>query len=320
MADIAVGKAVEQPSCISDAARPAERQGRTFLGLLRLVRPKQWVKNGFVLAAVAFTPGWWDARHFYLGALALTAFCLASSASYIWNDWRDIESDRQNPKKANRPLVVGEVSVAFALSMAVLLVSAAFAMAAFVGTMFLAVLALYVGLQVAYSTVLKGMVVLDVMVISAGFLLRVVAGGAAVNIQVSNWLLLTTGFLALFLGFTKRRQEIKQLGSNGHAHRPVLAEYNIAFIDQMNAVLAATCIVCYGLYTVAPETIHKFGQNLILTLPFVVYGLLRYLYLVHVRNEGDNPTDVVWKDRALQVTIALWLAVFLFVIHTRPLP
>lgn len=309
-----------KPAKAPDVQAPATpAPGSAALALIQLLRPHQWIKNGFVLAPLAFTPQLWKADLFLQGGAAVASFCMASAASYVWNDWRDMAADRQNPKKAGRPLASGRISPGFALTVAVVLAAAAFGLAAWVGKMFAAVLGAYVLLQLLYSTVLKGMVILDVMVIAAGFLLRVVAGGAAVDIRVSNWLLLTTSFLALFLGFSKRRQELRQLGADSANHRPVLAEYSVVFIDQMNAVLAAACIVCYGLYTVAPETIQKFGDNLILTLPFVVYGLLRYLYLVHVRDTGDNPTEVVWVDRPLQVCIVLWLATFLWVIHARPL-
>ncbi len=313
------GKATGTKLAVETAAGQPVPRRSPVSALFRLLRPHQWVKNGFVLAPLAFTPPMWNPAAWLQAGLAVVAFCLASSASYIWNDWRDIESDRQNPKKATRPLAAAEVSVPFALTLAVILAALGFGLAAFVDRMVLVVLGGYAVLQLFYSTLLKRMVILDVMVISLGFLLRVVAGGAAVDIRLSNWLLLTTSFLALFLGFTKRRQEIKQLGANSHQHRPVLAEYSLQFIDQMNAVLAASCIVCYGLYTVAPETTHKFGENLILTLPFVVYGLLRYLYLIHVRDQGDNPTELVWTDRPLQVCIVLWLVTFLSVIHARPL-
>ncbi len=206
-----------------------------------------------------------------------------------------------------------------ALGVAALLVAVSGLMGAQLGKQFSLILVFYIVLQLAYSLLLKRLIILDVMAIAAGFVLRVLGGGYAVGILLSSWFLITSSFLALFLGFTKRRQEIRQLGDASVRHRTVLAEYNINFIDQMNAVLAGGCIVCYALFTVAPETVEKFGtQALVATLPFVVYGVLRYLHLVHVRGEGDNPTEVLWRDRPIQISIVLWLVVFLLIVRGKP--
>lgn len=291
----------------------------TVVALVEAVRPTNWVKNLFVLAALGFTPEKWDATRIGQAALAFATFCLASGSIYIWNDWCDRERDRQHPHKKLRPIASGRLNPHLALTSSVVLVGVALACAAILGTPFLLVIAGYIVLQLLYSLYLKHMVILDVMALATGFLLRVLGGGAAVNIQVSSWLLVTTSMLALFLGFTKRRQELRQLQENSANHRTVLEEYNVEFIDQMNAVLAGACIVCYALYTVAPETTSKFHTHaLIATLPFVMYGLLRYLNLIHVRDLGDNPTEVVLRDRPLQVCIVLWLATFLLILKFKP--
>jgi 4-hydroxybenzoate polyprenyltransferase len=291
--------------------------GRTSLALLRAIRPAQWIKNFFVLVPLAFTPALWSTRHFLTAAAAFGAFCLATGAAYVWNDWLDLENDRRHPRKSHRPLAAGEISPPTALSLAAVLVVVALAGASRLGRDVLLVLSVYLALQFLYSIILKRVVILDVMIVALGFLLRVFAGGFALDIPLSRWLIVTTSFLALFLGFTKRRQEIFQLKGDSTQHRPVLGEYNLVFIDQINALLAGSCIVCYALYTVEPETISHFGtESLIATLPFVVYGFLRYLYLVHVRNLGDNPTEVVLHDRPLQLCIALWLVSFLWIIRS----
>jgi 4-hydroxybenzoate polyprenyltransferase len=202
--------------------------------------------------------------------------------------------------------------LAVAGSLAIVVVAAAWAMSARLGWL----MAGYLVIQACYSLWLKHIVILDVMTLASGFVLRVAAGGLAVDIEPSNWLLVTTSLLALFLGFSKRRQEIRHLGIKSSSHRSVLAEYNITFIDQMNAVLTASCILCYALYTIAPETVALYGtERLLLTLPFVVYGLLRYLYLIHVRELGDNPTEVILGDTALQACIVLWVLTFLWIIR-----
>ncbi len=292
---------------------------QTILAIGQIVRPDQWVKNLLVLAPLAFTPDMWTAYYLLRGFLAFFVFCFASGAVYIWNDWVDLEADRLHPKKMLRPLASGRLRPRLALGLAIFLAGVALAGAGLAGKALLLVVTGYVLLQFLYSLVLKRLVILDVMAVATGFVLRALAGGVSVDIQVSNWFLVTTSLLALFLGFTKRRQELGQLRDSAAQHRTVLAQYNITFIDQMNAALAGGCIVCYALFTVAPETVQKFGTDaLVATFPFVVYGLLRYLYLVHVHNLGDNPTELFLQDRALQICIVLWLLTFLWIIHAKP--
>jgi 4-hydroxybenzoate polyprenyltransferase len=289
------------------------------LAAFEALRPRQWIKNFFVLIPLGFTLDRWNRGTFTEAAIAFVSFCLVSGAIYIWNDWCDVEQDRLHPTKCRRPLASGRIGTTPALLLSFVCLAGGLALAFSVNKHLLAWIVAYAVLQVLYSKKLKHMVILDVMCLAAGFVLRVLAGGAAVNIPLSNWLLITSSLLALFLGFTKRRQEILQLAEDSKHHRAVLAEYNILFIDQMNSVLAGSCIVCYALYTVAPETTAKFHTNaLFYTLPFVVYGILRYLHLIHLRQLGDNPTEVVLHDRGLQVCIALWLVTFLAILKLRP--
>lgn len=303
-----------------DSAQTEKGKGSfSFRALIEALRIEQWVKNGFLLAPLALTPELWTPGNWMRVLGAFLAFSLAAGAMYLWNDWCDLEADREHPKKSRRALASGRLQPGTALGVAALLVAVSGLMGAQLGKQFSLILVFYIALQLAYSLLLKRLVILDVMAIAAGFVLRVLGGGYAVGIPLSSWFLITSSFLALFLGFTKRRQEIRQLGDASVRHRTVLAEYNINFIDQMNAVLAGGCIVCYALFTVAPETVEKFGtQALVATLPFVVYGVLRYLHLVHVRGEGDNPTEVLWRDRPIQISIVLWLMVFLLIVRGKP--
>lgn len=288
----------------------------TIVALGKSLRPHQWVKNGFVFVPLVFTPEKWSLPEWEIAISGALLFCLASSASYLVNDLRDLEADRAHPRKSRRPLAAGQLSVSLARGSALVLGVAALLGAGLLGWPFVWILSGYLVLQLLYSLLLKHVVILDVMALAAGFVLRVLAGGAAVEIPVSRWLLVTTSLLALFLGFTKRRQELAHLGSGSAEARQVLANYRVEFIDQLNAVLAGSCIVCYALYTLAPETVERFGtDNLILTWPFVVYGILRYLHLVHVRQLGDDPTELFLVDHPLQLCVGFWLATFLLIIR-----
>lgn len=268
--------------------------------LLRALRPHQWVKNLFVLAALIFAHGergdlfaWGPdvARTLY----AFAAFCMGASAIYLVNDALDVESDRKHPEKRHRPIASGAVSIPLAIGTAVLCA----ALAAFFGLKaqgephsVLLIVGIYVVLNFFYSVRLKHVVLVDAFCIAAGFLLRVLAGGCAAGAQISHWLLLCTLFLALFLALCKRRAETDLLGEGRGEHRAILLEYNIGFLDQMMTVLAACTIVTYTMYTVAPETSAKFGTErpLVWTVPFVVFGLARYMLLVQTRKGGGNPT------------------------------
>ena len=290
------------------------------LALLRALRPHQWVKNVFVLAAVAFSYGEVGREHpsdhaDVLRAFeAFLAFCLGASSIYLVNDVCDVESDRAHPTKRFRPIAAGEVSVPLAGAASLLCAAGALALAWLAGDRGFSVVWVLVGylaLNFAYSVALKHLVLVDAFCIAGGFLLRIEAGGIAAGAQISHWLVLCTLFLALFLALCKRRAEIDLLGDERGNHRANLREYTLPFLDQMITVLAGVAIVNYTMYTVADETVEKFGSlRLIWSVPFVVFGIARYMFLVHTSRAGGNPTKVLLGGDATFVVNALaWAAV-----------
>jgi 4-hydroxybenzoate polyprenyltransferase len=288
---------------------------RKTIALIRSTRPEQWLKNGFVLAPMVFSgllddPGAW-AR----SLLAVAAFCAASSAVYLVNDVLDREADRRHPSKCNRPIAAGEISVGAALTAAVVLAAAAMAAAFVLGGWFPAVLGSYILLVVLYSAVLKRVVFVDVLVLAAGFVLRVVGGAVAINVPVSRWLLLCAYLLALYLALGKRRSELALLGEGAGTHREVLGHYTLGLVDQAISVVLGATVLAYTLYTVAPDTVAKVGsEGLMATVPVVLYGLFRYLYLLHRHDLGGSPTRVLVTDRPLLLTVVIWLGVAAVVI------
>jgi len=285
--------------------------------LVRSLRPHQWAKNLFVLAALVFGRLLSDPKAVTHALLALLAFCLASSTVYLINDLRDREEDRRHPLKRLRPIAAGTLSVPAAVTAAVVLGIAAFAIAADLGLGFLLVLAGYLLLNVLYTTWLKHMVILDVMSISLGFVLRVIAGAQATHVEVSRWLFLCTIFLALFLAFSKRRHEITLLAGAAAEQRRVLDHYSPAFLDQMINVVTASSVVAYALYCVAPETVEKYHtQDLIYTIPLVLYGIFRYLYLMYQSPEERNPTEAILKDPPFLINMVLWGLAVLWIVYS----
>ena len=294
--------------------------------IVRAMRPHQWVKNVFVLAALLFAWGERGEAAMRLAGLAntllaLVAFCLGSSAIYLVNDVLDVESDREHPTKRLRPIAAGEVPIPLALgtSLACVLAALALGFAASTPTgSVAAVVGGYMLLNLAYSVKLKHVVIVDAFCIAAGFLLRVLAGGFAAEAPVSHWLMLCTLFLALFLALCKRRAEIDLLGEDRGSHRRILLEYTPAFLDQVVVVLAACAIICYTMYTVAEETALKFGTGLEWTVPFVVFGLFRYLLLVQTRKGGGSPSRVLLGgDLPFALNCLAWLAVVVTMLFAR---
>ncbi len=277
---------------------------------LRLVRPKQWTKNGFVLAGVIFSGEALQASSVVAALLAFVAFCALSGAVYATNDILDIEEDRKHPTKRFRPVAGDEVSVRAATFCAVLLVVGGLALAFFVGLgVGLAGLA-YLALQAVYTPVLKHVAILDVMSISAGFLIRAFAGVVAVGAFISPWLIVCTGLLTLFLGFSKRRHELAVLGDGAVAHRRNLRDYSVEMLDQMMNIMVSATIIAYTMYTFLAYD-HSYMTA---SIPFVIYGVFRYLLLVH-RNGGGNPDMLLLQDRPLQITLLLWISVVIAVIY-----
>jgi len=282
------------------------------------MRPTQWPKNLFVLAPLVFGRLLGDRQAILHGLLAVVAFCLASSAVYLINDIKDREEDRNHPLKRHRPLAAGTLGVPAAVAALVVLAGAAIALAVSLGTGFALILVGYLLLNVLYTGGLKHVVILDVMSISAGFVLRVLAGAAATAVQVSSWLLLCTIFLSLFLAFSKRRHEITLLAEGATSQRRVLHHYSAAFLDQMINVVTASSVVSYALYAVAPETVEKYHtQHLIYTLPMVLFGIFRYLYLMYQEPGERNPTEAILGDPPFLINLVLWGLAVVAIVYWR---
>ena len=286
--------------------------------LLRSLRPAQWVKNLFVLVPLVFAH---RLDRFDLSLQALTAFfafCAASSAIYLLNDVRDRESDRNHPLKRLRPIAAGHLGAGPALAAAGALLALAASASLRLVAPFAWVLAAYVTLNVLYSLGLKRVVILDVMAIAAGFVLRVLAGAVAIQVEVSSWLLLCTTFVALFLGFSKRRHEIATLPPGGLGTRAVLDQYNLPFLDQMINVVTASTVVAYSLYAVDPATASRLGTpHLVWTVPLVLFGIFRFLFLLYRKLDVRSPTDAILRDAPFLLNLLLWGAMVLFLIYVR---
>jgi len=274
--------------------------------LVKTMRPKQWAKNVFIFAAVFFDGKILEPHKLLISIVAFVIFCLVSSAIYLINDLADIEKDRQHPVKRNRPLASGQLSPTVAKIAAMVMLAiclpAAFALQPLFGITTL----LYAGIMVLYSYLLKQVVIVDVMTIAAGFVLRVFAGAVVVQVtRFSPWLYVCTTLLALFIAINKRRHELLLLSEGANSHRSALQEYNVAFIDDMTSMVTATALAAYMFYTFSAPNLPA-NHSMMLTIPFVIYGIFRYLYLIHTRNLGGAPEDIVLGDRALLIDVALW--------------
>jgi 4-hydroxybenzoate polyprenyltransferase len=278
----------------------------TLLGVVLSMRPRQWVKNLVVFAALLFSRSLLVPQAVRYATIGFLLFCAMSGAVYIINDLFDAERDRKHPAKARRPIASGALSFVPATVAAVVLASLSLMAGFALSPPFGAVLLAYAALNLTYSFWLKEVVIIDVMVISAGFVLRAIGGGLIIDVEISTWLIMCTILLSLFLAFCKRRQELETL-EDAHGHRSILREYSVAFLDQMIGVVTASTVVAYMFYTISPEVERKLRTPyLYLTVPFVLYGIFRYLYLVHQKGEGSNPTQALLTDRPLLLNVALW--------------
>jgi len=294
--------------------------GRSLaLDLLRSLRPAQWTKNLVVFAGLIFGKKLLDAAAVWDAIAAFVIFCALSGVVYLVNDLADRESDRRHPLKARRPIASGALPVKVATGAALAIGAAALAAAYLVGPGFAAVAAAYVVLQMLYSGPLKHIIIIDVLTIAIGFVLRAAGGAVAVHVQMSHWLFVCTILLALFLALAKRRHEIVLLAGGATSHRPILGEYTAYLLDQMIGVVTASTLIAYVFYTISPETQAKFGTPWLgLTIPFPLYGIFRYLYLVHQREGGGSPADLLVTDRPLLGCVALWAVAVALIIY-RPL-
>ncbi len=286
------------------------------------LRPMQWTKNLVLIAALIFSRNLFRFQLTLRSIEALAIFCLLSGSIYIFNDLVDFEQDRAHPVKRNRPIASGRVSKRGAFLLGVFAAAVGLVLASFLNRGFFVVSLVYVGISIFYSLGLKHMVVLDVLIISVGFVLRAMAGVEALKdldpgVIMSPWLLVCTLFLALFLGFNKRRHEIHLLAGDAGSHRKSLEEYSKEFLDAMIAVVTAATVIAYAIYTIWPATVDKFHtEHLIYTVPFVVFGLFRYMYLVIMKNRGGSPSDVLVSDLPLVVDIILWVFVAGLILYT----
>jgi 4-hydroxybenzoate polyprenyltransferase len=297
----------------------APARAGSIADLVVSLRPRQWTKNLLVFAGLIFSQSFYRPELVGRVVMAFLIFCALSGSTYLLNDVLDVDRDRSHPQKRTRPVASGRLPVPTAAGAGVVLAVAACAAAFLVSARLGVVAVAYAGLLLAYSAGLKHVVIVDALIIAAGFVLRALAGVVVINADFSHWLLLCTILLALFLTFGKRRHELLLLEDGAATHRPILYEYSAQLLDQMIAVVTASTLMAYALYTVAPETAAKLGTSqLPLTIPFVLYGLFRYLYLMYRRDLGGNPSEHLLTDRALLLAVGLWgAAVFVLLYVAR---
>jgi len=276
--------------------------------MIRLARPHQWIKNSLVLAALVFGQRLLVFRDVVLAIAAFIAFCALASAGYVLNDIVDRDADRLNPEKCDRPLARGDLTVAAAGRFALTLAAIAAVLSIVLGRQFIGIALMYAALQLIYSLWAKHQVIIDVIAVAIGFVLRAFAGGIAIQVEVSPWLVFITFVLALFLVLARRRHELIALGDDAIAHRSALSQYSVRLVDQMIAIVAGATLVSYMIYTASAEVEAKLGTtHLYLTVPFVAFGILRYLYLIDERNEGGDPASALIHDVPLMLAVALWI-------------
>ena len=314
-----MARSTSSPVSRPDASIHGASGGSVALNLFLSLRPGQWTKNLLVFAGILFGRRLFEPVAAARALAAFAIFCGLSGAVYLLNDVADRDADRQHPLKKSRPIASGVVPVPVALASAAVLSAAGLGFAFRIGVPIGLTATSYVALQAAYSHVLKNIVILDVLTIAIGFVLRAVAGALAVDVEISHWLFVCTILLALFIALAKRRHELVMLADGAVNHRRILGEYSPYLLDQMIGVVTASTLISYIFYTISPETIEKFGTAWLgLTIPFPLYGIFRYLYLVHRREGGGSPADLLLTDRPLLACVALW-ALAVAVIIYRPL-
>lgn len=286
-----------------------------ILGILKTMRPKQWTKNGFIFAALFFDEKLFQAEPLIKTAIGFLLLCLISGVVYLINDLVDVEKDRQHPTKKNRPIAAGKVSVSVAIGSVAALLAISLPFSYLLDPRFGLIITTYLLLQIAYSFALKNIVVVDVLTIAAGFVLRVAAGVPLVEAErFSPWLYVFTTLLALFLGLGKRRQELVLLQHKIGSTRAILKEYTLPFLDSMMSVVTTGTIITYAFYTFSAPNLPD-NHLMMLTIPFVIYGIFRYLYIIHVQGNGGAPDEVLLSDRPLQVNIVLFGVAVLTILY-----
>ncbi len=279
------------------------------MAYLKALRPEQWSKNLIVFAGLIFARAFTQTELIIEATIAFIIFCFASSAIYIFNDLVDIERDRSHPKKKFRPIASGKVNkqTAYIIS-AILMIGSAAGSYLLLNEYFFWAVFSYIVLNILYSLSLKQIVIIDVMSIAAGFVLRAVGGAVAIGVEISSWLVICTTLLALFLGFGKRRHELVLLNSTAAEHRTILEKYSISLLDQLISIVTAATIIAYAIYTLFGQAPEKYGAtHLELTIPFVIYGIFRYLYLIHKKEAGGSPAKILYTDIPILLTVILWI-------------
>ncbi len=276
--------------------------------LITSLRPKQWTKNLLLFAGLIFSKNFFHIPLLIKTIGGFVCFCTLSGSLYLLNDLIDIEQDRKHPEKSRRPLASGHLSVKAVVISFIVLSCFSLICSFLLDISFGFIALIYFLLIIGYTLLFKNVVILDVIIIAIGFVLRAIAGAEIINITISSWLLMCAIFLALFLGLCKRRHELVVMGEKAGFHRKILGEYTTTLLDQMVSVVTASTVIAYAFYTTAPVTVEKFGtRNLILTLPFVLYGIFRYLYLVHRKKLGGSPELILLKDKSIIINIFLYL-------------
>lgn len=299
---------------IIEAARMENVPVLVFISM----RPKQWIKNCFIFAALVFSQNLFVPRMISISVMAFIAFCLISISVYLFNDLMDIEKDKKHPNKRYRPLASGRLSPLVAKIVFIIALFASLITSFFINMNFLLIVSAYFTIQLVYSKLLKEVVILDVFSIASGFFLRVAAGAVAIRVPMSAWLLLCTIFISLFLALGKRRHELTTLGEYATEHRKVLNEYNGHLLDQMVSIVTAGTVLTYSLYTLSPETIERFNtKNLWLTIPVVLYGIFRYLYRVYQKEEGGRPEKILLDDKPLLLSIGIYISIVITILYFR---
>lgn len=276
--------------------------------ILVSMRPKQWVKNLFVFAPLIFSKSLFIYPLNIKAVAVFLIFCVVSGSVYIINDIADKDKDKSHPLKKLRPIASNRISTRAASRVAAALLPVSFILAYMIDTLFMTVLVIYFLINIMYSAFLKHVIFLDIFIIAIGFVLRTAGGGLAIHVEVSSWLILCTFLVALFLAMCKRRHELTLLKQEATNHRKILSQYSPYLLDQLIAVVTASTLITYALYTMSDDVYVKFGNNnLVYTIPFVLYGIFRYLYLVHQEDKGGNPTEIMMNDVPILINIGLWV-------------
>lgn len=284
-----------------------------LLSLIISLRPKQWIKNLFIFAGIVFSKKLTDPIFFLKVFCGFFLFCLVAGSGYLINDIIDQEKDRSHPEKSRRPIASGSLKKHDAIFIAILFITISLFSSYFLGINFSLCLLSYISLSLSYSIWLKKIVIIDILALSLGFVLRVIAGALIINVSMSLWLLICTMLLSLFLILSKRRHELVLLEDDASAHREILSEYSPPFIDEMISAITGATIIAYSLYAFSMRD--KFGDFLPITIPFVLYGIFRYLYLVHQKKRGGSPEIDITQDKPLLINIFLWIISIILIIY-----